>query len=216
MLRKQGSKKGKRSNSRARATKREADGASGEEETAANKRSKAESRSRATKQKQGADQEPRKKTRLGPYSAPTAKDETDELRWVPYKPEQPKTAEEEAKEKAENRKQSMKMMREFEDNVRKKMRVSPKETITAVANEVKAVARSVSVGARAKSTDATRASTSEMHTRWMALANQMKEAPKAIQNLKREVRGSEEGRRRSNPTTVRSREKRADGSGECD
>jgi len=111
------------------------------------------------------------------------------LRWVPYKPEQPKTAEEEAKEKAENRKQSMKMMREFEDNVRKKMRVSPKETINEVANEVKAVARSVSVGARAKSpagsNDATRASTSEMHTRWMALANQMKEAPKAIQNLKR-------------------------------
>ena len=48
-------------------------------------------------------------------------------------------------------------------------------------------ARSVSLGARAKSpsNDATRASTSEMHTRWMALANQMKEAPKAIQNLKR-------------------------------
>ena len=37
MLRKQGSKKGKRSDSRARATKREADEATGEEETAAKK-----------------------------------------------------------------------------------------------------------------------------------------------------------------------------------
>ena len=185
MLRKQGSKANKRSNSRARATKREADDASGEEETAAKKKAKAENRSRAIKLKREADEEVRRRMRPGPYSAPTAKDETDGLRLVPYKPEQPKTAEEEAQEKAENRKQAMKMRREADEEVRKKMRISPKETITAVANEVKAVARSVSVGARAKSNDATRASTSEMHTRWKALANQMKEAPKAIHNLKR-------------------------------
>ena len=93
------------------------------------------------------------------------------------------------KAKAENRAQAMKMKREADEEIRKKMRTDPKETIAAVANEVKAVARSVSLGARAKSpagsNDATRASTSEMHTRWMALANQMKEAPKAIHNLKR-------------------------------
>ena len=67
MLRRQGSKANKRSNSRARATKREADEATGEEEAASNKKAKAESR------------------------------------WVPYKPEQPKTAEEEAQEGGEQK-----------------------------------------------------------------------------------------------------------------
>ena len=115
----------------------------------------------------------------------------------------------------------MKLRREADEEVRKKMRVSPKEKITAVANEVKAVARSVSVGARAKSpagsNDATRASTSEMHTRWMALANQMKEAPKAIHNLKRaksaEQKKAAEDQIQQLFVLVKSE---ADGSGECD